>query len=286
MDFLQFAAQLNQEGAACLAAAVTSSGSDVINNKSAVAAAAAFEYFRNALEVMLFGVPDGKELLANNPEFAQGVKPLFVQTQRYRNLLWTNTTNSAACATNDAVHPPHGRAEQAAETNTRSSTTTTCIFRKAFIFQPGEDRDRLLSVRIRTYLAMILFNLAMTIHQTSTTNHDQNLTTDGGRGKQETGALMMALELYDAGFDLLLQDEHCCADDWSTNISLAILNNVAQVHWALSDFAKASRVLELQKGLLDIIVSNQRPHTFSDQEMELFVLNTHLLQAPSGAAAA
>ena len=122
---------------------------------------------------------------------------------------------------------------------------------------------------------MILFNLATTIHQRTAFLQ-----------RHVDQALHFALELYDVGFDILIQDETEEVDDMSNSMSLAILNNMAEVHWALSDFAKASRVLELQKDLLDILISSKRPVSFSEQEMELLILNTHVLQAPAGAAAA
>ncbi|CAB9514839.1 expressed unknown protein [Seminavis robusta] len=241
MDLLQYCADLNKEGAAMLAA----------DNSFA-----AFEYFRNALQIVVLGIPNGNEILKSCPALGKASSSLLLEPTTFHWLLWSPQTM------NQPPHDPH-----------RSTNT----FNKAFVFQPNEDGERELDLRIRTYIALIIFNVAATIHQRSAALP---------REQQCDQALTVALELYDVGFDLLIQEESCCVDDWSTNISLAILNNMAEVHWTLSDFNKASRVLELQKSLLEILFSNKRPHNFSDQEMEVFILNTHLLQAPSGAGAA
>lgn len=231
---LQYAASLNSQGASSL-----SDGNSL----------AAFEYFRNALEVIVLGIPYGTRILRGSPELAKASNSLLLEPHMFHCLLLTTD-----CAN---IQPPQ---------------RCSHVFSKAFEFQPRDDQ-RELALQIRSNIAIIFFNLAATIHQRALVQR---------HGDQ---ALNVALELYDVGFDLLIQEEICC-DDCSNNISLAILNNMAEVHWALSDFSRASRVLELQKGLLDIIFSNRRPHGFSEQEMEIFILNTELLQAPVGAAAA
>jgi hypothetical protein len=244
MDRLQFSANLNKEGAALLA-----------SNNSLLA----FEHFRSALQILVLDIEQGNRILNSCPTLAKSCKPLLVEPRSYH---WLLDTPSLMPPNTTPVRP-----------DVDVQQKNDHIYSKAFVFRPDEDRERSLDLRIRTYIALIFFNLAATIHRGSTSGQCGN-------------ALKGALELYDVGFDVLIQEESCCGDDWAANISLAILNNMAGVHWTLSDFAKASRVLELQKGLLEIMLTNKRPRSFSDQEMETFFLNTHLLQAPSGAAAA
>lgn len=235
MDYLLYASFLNEEGASAVSA----------NNT-----AEAFQFFCNALEVLLVGVPHGTEIMGNCPDVAKAASSLLEDSHQYHALLSVDI----------------GEPEQAAPRS----------FRKPFVFRPNEDSDRDMALKTRTYISMVFYNLASTFQKTGDSTH---------RYSSEQ-ALTIALKLYDVGFDLLIQEERCCVDDCSTNISLAILNNMAEAHWTLCDFDRASRVLELQKGLLDIIVSNKRSHSFSEEELELFIMNTHLLQAPSGAAAA
>jgi hypothetical protein len=250
MDLLEFCANLNKEGAALLAS----------NNSLP-----AFEHFRGALQILVQSIPHGNMILNSCPTLSHACRSLLQQPLPYHWLLLSMDNPSIMMPANTiTVRPDEGDNDQQKNNH---------IFGKAFVFQPQQDQERPLELRVRTYIALTFFNLAATIHRRSASQRFDR-------------ALKVALELYDVGFDVLIQEESCCIDDWATNISLAILNNMAEVHWSLSDFAKANRVLELQKGLLDIIFSNKRPHNFSDQEMETFILNTHLLRAPSGAAAA
>lgn len=197
------------------------------------------------------GTPQANQVLSGCPA-AKLAKSLLLQPRMFHCLLWSDRSSPSQTRNSSDPH----------------------IFRKAFVFHPRDD-EREPALQIRTCLAMLLFNLATTIHQRGTSMQ-----------RHMDQALNIALELYDVAFDILLQEECCCLDDWSNNISLAILNNMAEVHWTLSDYNKVTRVLELQKGLLDIIISSKRPTNFSEQEMETFILNTQLLQAPAGAAAA
>lgn len=238
MDLLHYAAQINKEGASCLAA-----GNSL----------AAFGYFMNSLEVLLVGIPQGRYILTSSPGLVSAASAVLTQPISYIHLL-EEIPFCPGPTTTPKTLEPH-------------------IFCKAFVFQPNDDCGRYLTVRIRTYIAILCFNLATTVHQKGI-----------GRSNCER-ELKAALELYDVAFDLLIQKE-IREDDWANNINLAALNNMAQIHYELSEFTKAIRVLDLQKDLLRIIFDNKRPHNFSESEMELFILNTHLLRTPSSASAA
>ena len=207
----------------------------------------AFEYFRNAMGLLLTKA-DAEIIPPTSPTLFRAINSLLHHPRLYHCMLW-----------NANVSSPHD---------------SPCIFSRAFVFRPHEDSNCPLALRIRVYIAMLFFNLAQTIH------------TCRDSLRYPEYALRVALEMYDVGFDLLLEDEACSNDDWATNISLALLNNSAEIHWALSNFAKARRVMDLQKNLLEIIQSNMRATSYSEKEIEIFIMNTHLLQAPSGAAAA
>jgi len=163
----------------------------------------------------------------------------------------------------------------------RSCRIDPCIVDKSFEFHPDEDKDISPAQQIRIYMGMLFFNLASTIH----------LSVDSLRYPEY--ALRVALELYEVGFDLLLQvdDEGLFSNDsnnndWPADISLAILTNMAEIHWTLSEFAKAARLMELQQSLLEIVESNVRQSCYSEQELEAFAMNIHLMRTPSGAAVA
>lgn len=208
-----------------------------------------FECFRNALCMLLTKTPRGTDIMstASSPAMLRAASSLCFQPQLYHIMLWTKT----------------GR---------ENVSPDPCIFSTPFIFCPQEDTRCALSLRLR--VAMLFFNLALTIHKNSASL------------RYSECALHVALDLYDVGFDLLLEDEACSNDDQATDISLGILANKAEIHWVLSDFAKCARVLELQSSLLDIQQSNRRPSSYTEQEMEIFAMNVHLLQPPTCAAVA
>lgn len=268
-DLLQYAAQLNEGGASCLA-----SGNHC----------AAFEYFRNTLELLLLYNAHGSVILASSPFLHAAALSLLSEPIAYHNILLSErVSNADNCS---IVNSQQQEQQQQQLTSHNKVSTNRHLFTKAFVFQPKEDLTRDDHVRVRTYIAILFFNMATTIHQTRAYSGDDEDDNGANCSNGDELALQVALQLYNVGFDLLIQEESSCMDDWATNINLAALNNMSQCHYALSDFAKASRILDLQKSLLQIIFTNKRPHNFSEQEMELFVLNTHLLKTPTAASAA
>lgn len=207
----------------------------------------AFDCFRKALGLLL---SKSEIMTSASPTLLRAIGSLMHAPQMYHGMLWTSNTST--------LH-----------------RVSPCVYSRAFLLRPREvDYDCPLDLQIRIYIAMLFFNLATTIH-----------TTCDSLSYPEY-AMRVALELYDVGFDLLLDDEACSTDDCATNVSLAMLNNSADIHWRLSNYTKAYRVMELQKQLLEIMQTNMRDTGYSEKEIEVFIMNTQLLQAPSGAPAA
>lgn len=136
-------------------------------------------------------------------------------------------------------------------------------FSKALVFEPSSEID------LSFTNAILLFNMALTFHQR-------------GSYAGETSKLCKAQSLYKLSCDLINEISSC-----SGALLLAAMNNQAQIHFELGNYAQAIDVLgAMGREANEICLAESPSSPFTQEHFDQFYLNIAVTRPPIAAACA